>query len=174
VSGVTFFNRVTLSPRLWREEPAQLEAYLTHELSHEHLLSLLGALEFQRIPAWFKEGLAVMASGGGGAQRVSVAEASRAIAAGQIIETPDETYLIGNSPLEAAAWQDGDIYRRVHMGYRQAGMFVAHLNGKDPAAFKNLLHRLLSGERFKPAFEASFGSSVAGNWQSFAAAAARS
>lgn len=174
VSGVTFFNRITLSPRLWREEPEQLEAYLTHELSHEHLFSHLGALGFQRIPAWFREGLAVMASGGGGAQRVSVAEASRAIAAGQVIETPDETYLIGNSSLDVAAWTGSDIYRRVHMAYRQAGMFIAYINGKDPAAFKSLLHRLLSGERFKPAFEASFGSSVADNWQSFAAAAARS
>ncbi len=173
--GVTFLSRITLSPRLWRTKPEQFEAYLTHELSHEHLFSHLSSVDYFRIPAWFMEGLAVMASDGGGAQFVSIEEAKRAIGEGRVIETPDEPYLPGNFSLKFPPRYNGEnIYRRAHMAYRQAGMFVAYLRDKNPAAFKSLLHRLLSGERFKTAFQASFGSSVAGNWTKFAEAAARS
>jgi hypothetical protein len=171
--AATYFDRVTLSPRLWREEPDRLEAYLAHELSHEHLWSHLPALAYLQIPNWFQEGLAVMASDGGGAQRVSIEEAKAAINAGDVIETPDVAGLF-NSIKPPARFADGNVHRQFHMAYRQAGLFVAYLREKNPAAFKGFLHRLLDGERFKPAFEASFGSSVAGNWQGFAAAAARS
>jgi hypothetical protein len=169
-NAAAYFSRVTLSPRLWREEPERLEAYLTHELSHEHLWSHLPALAYLRIPNWFQEGLAVMASDGGGAQRVSIEEARNAIKAGQVIETPDVAGLF-NSVKPPAQFTDSDMHRRFHMAYRQAGMFVAHLRDSNPAAFRAFLRRLLSGERFKTAFEASFGASVAENWERFAAAA---
>ncbi len=171
-NAATYFDRVALSPRLWREEPERLEAYVTHELSHEHLWSHLPAMAYLQIPNWFQEGLAVMASDGGGAQRVSVEEAKRAIRAGHAIETPDAAALF-NSMKPPAQFADSNVFRRHHMAYQQAGMFVAYLRENNPAAFKSLLHRLLSGERFKPAFEASFGSGVAENWAIFARAVAR-
>ncbi|MGO9483913.1 MAG: hypothetical protein ACLPX9_04935 [Rhodomicrobium sp.] len=172
-NAMTYFDRITLSPRLWRDEPERLEAYLAHELSHEHLKSHLSILAFQQIPSWFLEGLAVMASDGGGAQRVSVEEARGAIKDGDIIATPDAVGLF-NRLEPPAQYGGGNIYRRMHMAYRQAGMFVTYLREKNPAAFNAFLHRLLSGERFKPAFETSFGSSVAENWTQFAQATSRS
>ena len=77
--GVTYFDRVTMAPALWREEPGYLEADLVHELSHEHLWGHLSAVDYFQIPVWFVEGLAVTVSGGGGAQGVSVEEAEREI-----------------------------------------------------------------------------------------------
>jgi hypothetical protein len=172
-NAATYFDRVTLSPRLWREEPDRLEAYLAHELSHEHLWSHLPATAYLRIPNWFQEGLAVMASDGGGAQRVSPQEAKAAIRAGQVIETPDVAELF-NSMKPPAQLTDRDIYRAHHMAYRQAGMFVTYLRENNPAAFSAFMHRLLAGEPFKAAFESSFGSSVAQSWSSFAAAVSKS
>jgi len=165
--GVAFLDRVTLSPQIWRDNAHDLEPYLTHELSHEHLLSRLSLVDYLRIPVWFTEGIAVMASDGGGAQLVSEQEAKRAIAAGRAIATPDEAALFGNVSMKAAGLGD-DMRRRMHMAYRQAGLFVSDLRARDGAAFASLMDRLYAGERFKPAFEAAYGSSVAENWSRFA------
>ncbi|MGA8172866.1 MAG: hypothetical protein WB816_18830 [Methylocystis sp.] len=161
--GVTYFDRVAMSPALWREEPAYLEADFVHELSHEHLWGHLSAVEYFQIPVWFVEGLAVMVSGGGGAQRVSAEDAEREIVAGRVIETPDTAFLFGNLGVKPppARMENEDQRVRMHMAYRQAGLFVSFLRAQNREGFKSLLERLISGERFKPAFEASFGTSVA-------------
>lgn len=161
--GVTFFDRIAMSPTVWREEPDWLAAYLAHELSHEHLHSHLSALEYIRIPVWFVEGIAVVASDGGGAQRVSPQEAKAEIAAGKFIETPDEASLFANIGLKAppSRVEGDDVRLRMHMAYRQAGLFVAFLREHNPRAFKGLMHRLLDGEAFKSAFETSYGESLA-------------
>jgi hypothetical protein len=152
-----------MSPALWREEPGYLEADFVHELSHEHLWGHLSAVDYFQIPVWFVEGLAVMVSGGGGAQRVSPEEAEREIVAGRVIETPDAGFLFGNISLKAPPprVEDEDQRVRMHMAYRQAGLFVNFLRARNREGFKSLLERLKGGERFKPAFEASYGASVA-------------
>lgn len=174
-SGVTFFDRVALSPRLWREESERLENVLVHELSHEHLFSRLGALNYYRVPAWFLEGLAVMASDGGGAEGATAQEARRAIREGRAIETPDDPYLLSNISLKPPPPRsaDEDVRLRVHLAYRQAGLFVEYLRASNETAFKSLLDRLYAGERFKAAFEASYKSSVAENWSRFAEKASK-
>ncbi len=161
--GVTYFDRVTMAPALWREEPGYLEADLVHELSHEHLWGHLSAVDYFQIPVWFVEGLAVTVSGGGGAQGVSVEEAEREIAVGYVIETPDAACFFGNLGLKPPPprVENEDPRARMHMAYRQAGLFVSFLRAQNREGFKNLLDRLNNGERFKPAFEASFGTSVA-------------
>ena len=73
--GVTAFGRVALSPVLKWQQHRRLRAILTHELSHAHIQGWTSANGFVRLPIWFKEGLAVMVSGGGGAEFVSVDEA---------------------------------------------------------------------------------------------------
>jgi hypothetical protein len=155
--GVTFLNRVTLSPALWREEPDYLEADLTHELSHEHLFSHLSGVAYYQIPIWFTEGLA---SDGGGAQRVTAEEAEREIASSVFIATPDEAYFFGNLGLAPPPMVESDPYRRAHMAYREAGLFAEFLRAQNPAAFKRFMERLLGGERFKSAFEGAYGESV--------------
>ena len=78
--GMHFLGRVMLSPVLFSTQRQRLPAMLTHELSHAHLRSWISELTFVGLPNWFKEGLAVMVSGGGGAARqgsVRVASARR-------------------------------------------------------------------------------------------------
>lgn len=83
--GVTFFGHVILSPVLFSAQRQRIPAILTHELSHAHLQSWISQLAFIRLPNWFKEGLAVMVSGGGGAEGVSELQARDAIRRGDHI-----------------------------------------------------------------------------------------
>ena len=78
-AGVTIFGRVNLSPKLFGPQRQRLRAILTHELSHAHLQGWIGDYDTLYLPNWFKEGLAVMLSGGGGAELVSEDEARAAI-----------------------------------------------------------------------------------------------
>ncbi len=171
--GVTYFDRVTMAPALWREEPGYLEADLVHELSHEHLWGHLSAIDYFQIPVWFVEGLAVMVSGGGGAQGVSVEEAEREIVAGRVIDTPDEVFLFGNLGLKPPPprMESEDQRMRMHMAYRQAGLFVSFLRAQNRQGFQALLDRLMTGERFNSAFSAGFGASVTAMRERFLAAA---
>jgi len=77
--GMTFLGRVMLSPVLFSTQRQRLPALLTHELSHAHLQSWITQLNFMRLPQWFKEGLGVVVSGGGGAEGVSELQALEAI-----------------------------------------------------------------------------------------------
>ena len=77
--GMTFLGRVMLSPVLFSTQRQRLPALLTHELSHAHLGSWMSQLSVMRLPQWFKEGLGVMVSGGGGAEGVSELQALEAI-----------------------------------------------------------------------------------------------
>ena len=166
--ATTFMDRITLSPRLWTQDPDQLEAYLAHELSHEHLWGNMGTLHYVVLPNWFKEGLAVWASGGGGAQKVSVAQATQAI------QTHAEIDVAQASQLFAANWQapgtPADLASQQlqhHMAYRQAGLFVAALHDADPARFQAFLNLLYGGTRFGDAFLESFGMTAVQKWQQF-------
>src|SRR5262249_38927862 len=82
---VTVVGRVNLSPKLFWSQRQRLSAILTHELSHAHIQGWIGANAYLRLPNWFKEGLAVMASRGGGAELVSEEEAQAAIQRGEQI-----------------------------------------------------------------------------------------
>ena len=168
-SGVAFMDRVSLSPRLWRDAPKQLVPYLTHELSHAHLLSRLSSFAMVRIPPWFTEGLAVLASDGGGAQRVGAAEARQAIRAGLTIETPESTGALGAFSLPFVKnFPADDPRRQAHMAYRQAGMFVAFLRDRDRRAFTALLDGLFAGKSFAAAFHEAYDASPAALWTDFA------
>jgi len=89
-AGVTFFGRVNLSPKLFWKQHQRLPAILTHELSHAHIQGWIGETAYVlRLPNWFKEGLAVMVSEGGGAELVSEEEARAAIERGEQITIDD-------------------------------------------------------------------------------------
>jgi hypothetical protein len=81
--GVTFLGRVNLSPKLFWSQRQRLPAILTHELSHAHIEAWIGPNAYIHLPNWFKEGLAVMVSEGGGAELVSDEEARAAIQRGE-------------------------------------------------------------------------------------------
>jgi hypothetical protein len=56
-----------------------------HELSHAHIQGSIEAIGYVRLPSSFKEGLAVMVSGGGGAELISEEAARTAIERGEQI-----------------------------------------------------------------------------------------
>jgi hypothetical protein len=120
--GVTFAGRVNLSPKLFWPQHRRLPAILTHELSHAHIQGWIGETAYiLRLPNWFKEGLAVMVSGGGGAELVSDEEARAAIQRGDQIAIGDAGSLqnvvdirVERAPAKAASWYP------VVLAYRQA------------------------------------------------------
>ncbi|MDD5036752.1 MAG: hypothetical protein PHE55_18645 [Methylococcaceae bacterium] len=173
VAGVAFPGRITLSPRLCGEDRQRMSAILTHELSHAHLQGWLSPLEFTRLPNWFKEGLAVMASDGGGAEGVSETTAASAITKGYAIVVDDEGSLFNLSAVlfetepPSDLGQDGSPVARGRLAYRQAGMFVTSLRERDPQAFANFLQRVEDGDSFKVAFSGSFAASPLEQWRKF-------
>ena len=120
--GVTFVGRVNLSPNLFRPQHQRLRAILTHELSHAHLRGWIGEIAYIRLPRWFNEGLAVMVSGGGGAELVSEEEAWAAIQRGEQIVIDEAGSLqnlggdlrVERTPANKAPWYP------VVLAYRQA------------------------------------------------------
>jgi hypothetical protein len=126
--GVTAFGEINLSPKLFRPQHQRLRAILTHELSHAHIQGWIGGRAYVSLPKWLKEGLAVMVSGGGGAELVSEDEARAAIQRGEMIVINDTGSLtdwtdlrVGDEPANKPPWYP------VVLGYREAGMFVNYL-----------------------------------------------
>src|SRR6266545_7860632 len=67
-----------------KDNPENIPLLLTRELSHLHIQQRLGKFHvIADMPPWFLEGLSVLISGGGGAEKVSEAEAARSILAGK-------------------------------------------------------------------------------------------
>src|SRR5579864_9708540 len=117
--GVTFVGRVNLSPKLFRPQHRRLPAILTHEMSHAHLQGWVGATGYIHLPNWFKEGLAVMVSGGGGAEFVSEIEARNAIRRGDriAIESAGSWRNLTGIKFENPSVTPAGL--RAMMGYRQ-------------------------------------------------------
>jgi hypothetical protein len=171
--GVTAFGRVVLSPDLYGPQTRRLPAILTHELSHAHLNGYISTYTSVRLPNWFKEGLAVMTSGGGGAEFVSEREARAAIERGETIAIEDTGSFANLSEIAferaPARW---DPSRRTVMAYRQAGMFVSFLHDTDTPGFARMMNAILDGRPFVEALDAGYHRDVQSLWQKFATAGA--
>jgi hypothetical protein len=167
--GVTFFGRVILSPKLFWPQRRRLPAILTHELSHAHLQGWIGVNGFIHLPSWFREGLAVMVSGGGGAELVGEVEARAAIQRGEQITIDDTGSLqsLGIRFDRAPATTNPSWYPVV-LAYRQAGMFVNYLREQDAPAFARMMNAILDGRPFVEAVDAAYHQDVHALWQKFA------
>jgi hypothetical protein len=168
--GVTFAGRVNLSPKLFRPQHQRLHAILTHELSHAHLQGWIGAIAYMRLPHWFKEGLAVMVSGGGGAELVSEEEARAAIRRGEEIVIDEAGSLqnlgdlqVDRTPANKAPWYP------VVLAYRQAGMFVTYLRESDRPAFDRMMNAIFDGRAFAQAVAIGYHDDARSLWQKFIA-----
>jgi len=166
--GVTFAGRVNLSPKLFRPQHQRLRAMLTHELSHAHIQGWIGANAYIHLPNWFKEGLAVMVSGGGGAELVSEEEARAAIQRGEQIIIDDSGSLknlvdvrLERAPATKPAWYP------VVLAYREAGMFVTYLREGDRPAFDRMMNAILDGRTFAEAVTVGYHTDVKSLWQNF-------
>jgi hypothetical protein len=167
--GVAAFGRVVLSPTLNRPQHRRLPAILTHELSHAHLQGYISPYAWVRLPNWFKEGLAVMVSGGGGAEFLSEQEARAAIDRGEHITIDDTGSFTNLSEIRyARAPSRATPSDRTVMAYRQAGMFVSWLHDSDAPGFARMMNAVLDGRRFVEAVDAGYHQDVQSLWQQFA------
>ena len=168
-AGVTFFGRVNLSPKLFWQQHQRLPAILTHELSHAHIQGWIGETAYVlRLPNWFKEGLAVMVSEGGGAELVSEEEARAAIERGEQITIDDAGSLqnlfgirFERTPAKTTSWYP------VVLAYRQAGMFVKYLRESDRPAFDRMMNTILDDRTFAEAVTVGYRDDVRSLWQKF-------
>jgi hypothetical protein len=166
-AGVTFFGQVTLSPILFSTQRQRIPGILTHEMSHAHLQSWISAQAYIRLPNWFKEGLAVMASGGGGAEFVSDAEAREAIRRGDRIAVESEGSWRNPTGITFESVPEMPVGTRVMLGYRQAGLFVAFLRDKDAGGFAHMMGAVLDGRPFAEAVAAGYGTDLRTLWADF-------
>lgn len=167
--GVAPFGRVVLSPALGGPQHRRLPAILTHEMSHAHIQGWISAYAFVRLPNWFKEGLAVMVSGGGGAEFVSEAEARSAIERGEHIAINDTGSIFNLSEIRFEREPPpGTPSHQIVTAYRQAGMFVAWLHASDAPGFARMMDAILDGRPFVQAVDAGYHQDVHSLWQKFA------
>lgn len=144
-----------------RQEPDRINRILTHELSHLHLGQQLGIYGYNaNLPSWFQEGLAVIVSKGGGAEKVSEAEAAKAILAEKGLK-PEAT---GSFFFKKSAHSYGI---EPHMFYRQSGMFVAWLMQLDQERFRNFMLSIEDGGEFSGSFSKAFGQDLDAAWRRF-------
>jgi hypothetical protein len=168
--GVTFVGQVNLSPKLFWPERPRLPAILTHELSHAHIQWWIGVNAYIHLPKWFKEGLAVTVSGGGGAEAVSEEEARAAIQRGEHIAIDDAggmQDLLAGFRFDRTPATTSPPWYPVVLAYRQAGMFVSYLRESDGPAFDRMMSAILDGRAFAEAVEVGYHDDVRSLWQQF-------
>lgn len=168
--GVTFAGRVNLSPKLFHPQHWRLRAILTHEMSHAHLVGYIGGTSYFRLPPWFKEGLAVMISEGGGAELVKEDEAWAAIQRGEqiAIDEPNSPQTTIDIRFDKAPEKQTPPWYPTVLAYRQAGMFVKYLRQSDQSAFERMLSAILDGRSLADAVDAGYHEDVRVLWRKFA------
>jgi hypothetical protein len=173
-AGVTFFGRVNLSPALCSSQRPRLPAILTHELSLAHIRGWLSVSAYVHLPNWFKEGLAVMVSGGRGAEIVSEDEARAAIQRGEHIAISETGSLLNLTKVRFEHPPPGATpYPPAVLAYRQAGMFMTYLRDSDGPAFTCMMNAILDGQPFAEAVTGAYRQDVRSLGQKFARTNAR-
>jgi hypothetical protein len=169
--GMTFLGRVMLSPVLFSVQRQRLPAMLTHELSHAHLRCWISQLSVMRLPQWFKEGLAVMVSGGGGAEGVSEVQARDAIRRGDHIAIESAGSLLNLAAVKFEhPPQIPDTSFRILLAYRQAGLFVTFLHDTNPGGFSRMMNAILDDRPFAEAVTTGYETDLPTLWSRFAQA----
>ena len=155
------FNKKIFINAVLRKQPGRIPRLTTHELSHLHIIQHIGTGQYVRnIPSWFSEGLAVLESGGGGAELVSEAEAARAIVSGNCFHPEAKGSLL--FPKTASSYG-----LKPHMFYRQSAMFVDFIRKKNSEGFKNFLTALQDQTGFEQAMTESYNDGVESLWKLF-------
>ena len=138
-----------------------LSGTVLHELSHLHFEQKLGMIRYHSaIPAWFQEGLAVVVSDGGAAEKVTFGYAINRLRSDKSITPNDSRSLL--FPKKAAQFGI-----RNSMFYAQSGIFVKYLQVRSPVKFKRFILRISRGERFAQAISSSYQKTLAQLWADF-------
>jgi len=159
----TVTNKLYLSPELFQGQ-RPIDRYLAHELSHLHLVQRLGLFGCLRLPEWFKEGLAELASNGATGSSVVVCDALRAIHGGHTF-IPDE----GRNVVSAVLFPRYGSYWHLEnrMFYRQSMLFVEFMRAQNEGAFQGFLVDLAGGTEFKKALQDAYHGDIPMLWGSF-------
>ena len=167
--GVTFAGRVNLSPSLFWRQRQRLPAILMHELSHAHIQGWVGGIAYIHLPNWFKEGLGVMVSNGGGAELVGEEEARAAIQRGEQIVIDDTGSLqsLAEVRFDRATAKQTPSWYPVVLAYRQAGVFVNYLRESDGPAFDRMMNAVLDGRPFVEAVTVGYRDDLGSLWETF-------
>lgn len=153
VRGASLGNEIYLSSLL-TDLPNEVYGMLGHELSHVQLTQKYGVIGFNRtLPRWFREGLAIYVSDGGGAPR-NYEHETVAMFIDDKHFIPEEKGAIFNMGLHATA----DIGPRMY--YSQSGMFVKYLAESYPHDFHIFIKNIQKKEPFTEIFKESFGDGV--------------
>lgn len=159
VAGFVLNKRLFISAS-GRPSHEGLMAVLTHELSHLHLSQQLEFFAFAQLPTWFKEGHAVNASDGAGAERVKPAAAYHAIKQGyHFVPTSHDSLLF---PTTAS-----DYGLKPHMFYRQSALFLQYLRQSAPERYPTFLHAIQDGESFEESFMRVYNGTLENYWRQF-------
>lgn len=160
VSGVVT-TKLFFSRKLSEFPPEQIQSRVIHELSHLHLQQQLGTYHFDaNIPAWFQEGLAVLVSAGGGAERVSEAEAVKAILAGKHFAPEAQGSFFFKKTGKSYSLEP-------HMFYRQASLFVGYMKNLSPLHFGLFMLSIEDRGDFDRSFHTVYGMGIDEAWQDF-------
>ncbi|PCJ44325.1 MAG: hypothetical protein COA99_07045 [Moraxellaceae bacterium] len=167
--GATIGDKVFLSPKLLAR-PKTTKSVLAHELSHLHLAQKLGGLTlYNNVPGWFQEGLATFVSEGGGAEKVSISDAEKALKS-QSFFIPDingSIFRMKNADSYGFTENYSDPFFAQNMYYRQSSMFVAYLKRTNITGFNRLMFQILSGVTFEKAFIENYDLGLEDTWYSF-------
>lgn len=151
--GASVGNEIYLSGMLLKS-PEKVYGMIGHELSHVQLSQTLGIITFNRtLPRWFREGLAIYVSDGGGAPVDFQKETIEKFINGKHFLPVSKGTLL-NRNLKAT----DSIGPR--MFYSQSGMFVQYIAKSHPLLFENLVINLQAGKKFKESFTEAFHSGV--------------
>jgi len=158
--GCVLNGRLFISPKK-QNTPARLPRVLTHELSHLQMEQRLGMWKWHsNCPEWFREGLAVYISEGGGAEGVTEQQAVQAIRSGKALRPIATGSLL--FPKTAR-----DFGLSTHMFYRQAGLFVAWLHDQGDRQFRGLILQIQGGATLDAAVNAAYGDRLQDEWLKF-------
>ena len=158
--GCVLNERIFISPKP-KNTKDRIPRLLTHELSHLHLEQQLGMLSWHSgFPVWFKEGLAVYASNGAGAENVSVSEAKKAIIENNRFIPNDSGSLFFPKGSQSFGMQH-------HMFYRQMGVFISWLHQTEPEKFESLIKNIKVGKSFNASVQGSYGTTMENLWAEF-------
>ena len=134
-------SKLFISPRVFEKGDNVELLYLTHELSHLHLLQKLGFYKMSRLPFWFKEGWATYVSEGGGADLISQQDAIESIRAGRhFVPNKVGGFIFQKTPT--------DFGLHPQMFYRQSMLFVEYLASHESSQFKEMIVAIYNGENF--------------------------
>lgn len=159
IDDAVFMNVEVLMQRE-QQRGTPVEDFLTHELAHLLLFQRAGRMAFGRVPAWFKEGVAVSVTQGAGIETCTPAEAAKSILAGMSFDPAERGSLFRNRTA-------GSYGLGPSMFYRQAGLFVQYLRERNPMAFQAALTDTLNGEDFQESFGRAYGQSLSSQWPDF-------